>query len=359
MTYYVTKTKYVTHYVTRATYVPVTVTGAQVTKTVDGVTSVTQLGTITRRQTLTYTVTKDQLATQSNEFTAYVTEVVTKVIVVDVTETATQFEDQTTVLTELNTAYITDTELVDVDISTTVTQTEDVTTTATERTIDTAIKVDTVDVTDYETVLQTSSTTITVTQPATLYTTVTSTVDVTKTQHITKTVDVTVTQTISTTTTETVTATTTQPAPTCGFNKIVNGGFNSQTLAPWTFSSNYNGYYQYVAGSLSPYAIALITTPYSIGSSAIISQSFSTIPAKMYQVNFAFYIHPDNNSPGTLICESSVPGYLFSASLNFNKGVWYSGGFQFPAISTFSSISCRITSSYSTKVYLDEFYVGC
>lgn len=333
------------------------------TKTVDGVASVTQQDTVTRRQTVTYTVTEDQLATQSNEVTAYVTEVVTTVIVVDVTQTATQYEDQTAVLTETNTAFITDTQTVDLDLSTTVTQTEDVTTTATERTTETATKVNTVDATDYETILQTSSTTITVTQPATLYTTITSTVDVTSTEHVTKTVDVTVTQTISTTTTKVVTATTTQtPVPTCGGpNKISNGEFDTYTLAPWTFQAYGAAAQGYgVPGYNSPVCLALYTNQGTSSSSAVIRQSFPTVPGHNMFVGFRYWSDISNTAPSSLRCEVNIPGSsFFSTPLNVNKNAWFSVGFSFTAPSSSTILICSVSSAGSITVYLDAFISNC
>lgn len=304
-------------------------------------------------------MTEDQTTTLDEVVTDYVTTLVTTVVVVDVTQTATQTEDLTQVLTETDTAFITDTKTVDLTVSPTVTQTEDVTVTNTDRTTDTATDIKTVDYTDVNTVLQTSSTTVTVTKPATLYTTVTDTVDVTATAHITKTVDVTVTRTISSTTTKTITATTTQAAPTCGVNKVSNGGFDSKTLPPWTFSSTGGGRMDYAAGSGSPWALELYiinNTP----STAQILQTVTTIPGKIYTFSFR-YNAQGGNSNSYLTCQvNNAANSGISKSLNQNKFQWLSASFTFSASGTSTIVICKVTgNSQSTGVYIDDISVAC
>jgi hypothetical protein len=300
-------------------------------------------------------VTDDQTTTLDSQVTSYVTEVVTSIIVVDVTQTTTQIESRTTLLTEIDTAYSTDTQTLDVTISPTLTQTEDVTSTDTSLTTATATQVNTVDVTDVATVVQTSSTTVTITRPATIYTTITGTVDATNTARVTQTVDVTITKTVSTTTTKTVTATTTQAAPTCNVEKLVNGGFDTGTISPWNPSTSGNGVRRFVAGYNSAYALSLAIVGTTPASSASVVQSFTTVPGKVYRVSLYYYAV---SGDATLTCSvSNSQGSSISINTRVNRFNWLPGTFSFPATAASTSLTCRLAGGAPTEILLDTISV--
>lgn len=178
------------------------------------------------------------------------------------------------------------------------------------------------------------------------------------------TVDVTITQTVSTTTTTIVTSTATS-APVCGVNIVSNPGFTSgvyvgASLASWNWLPGGYGRYSFVQGpgnTVSDWLALNIYTNTPGSSSPTISQSLSTVSGRTYDFNFmAFSV--TGNTASTLTCKFNNDDATYVAvGILASRGQWLSYQTTFVASSSSTLLTCQLSTSVSTGIYLTDVSV--
>jgi hypothetical protein len=339
------------------------------TKTVGGsettTTAVTDLVTTTSISTVTDVVTNTvvewHIVTVTDIATVDLTTDITSVTTVDSTsvEVTSITTDVTTDVLEVSTVELTTvntlTQTTDFTIIQTITQTADITDTETISLTATTTKTAIVEETSISTITSTSSVTVTETGTTVILTVLPTTIDVTSTDHITETVDITVTATITTTTTTTITSTV-EASPTCGVNVVQNPSFEDASLAPWTFTTS-GGTWSYVPGRVTPRALNLLHPATGVRTSSI-TQTLSTIPGRLYTVNFWYYNPRVTSVNSVLQCSViGIPHTPVAINLGMNQLRWLQSSFVFTAMSDSTALRCQLNSYTTASVYLDDFSV--
>jgi hypothetical protein len=370
------KTIYATVFHTKyVTSQPTETTTAFVTKTVGGLdtttTAVTDLVTATSISTVTDVVTNTviewHIVTLTDFATVDLATDITSVTTVDSTsvEVISITTDVTTDVIEVSTVELTTvdtlTQTRDFTIIQTITQTADITDTETISLTATTTETAVVQETSISTITSTSFVTVTETGTTVIPTVLPTTIDVTRTDHVTETVDITVTATFTTTTTTTITSTA-AASPTCGVNVVQNPGFsngNGPTLAPWNYLPSGPSGYAFVAGRSANNDIALsLFTPAGGSAASAITQTLSTIPGRIYIVNFWYFGVNGNAAMSYLRCFASNSGQS-SIIVRYvpNRLRWLQGSFAFPASSASTTLTCQLVTSSPAAIYLDDFSV--
>ncbi|KAG6103872.1 hypothetical protein E4U13_000356 [Claviceps humidiphila] len=136
-----------------------------------------------------------------------------------------------------------------------------------------------------------------------------------------------------------------------GANLVKNGDFETGALSPWIPA----GTYSLVAGCDSAHGISLHTSPTSL--TGIISQTITTKPGTLYR--FSFYMNPiSGGSNSILTCTAlDAVGTSIKIPTNVDTNQWSQKSFTFTAPGASIIVGCKIDSTVTAEVLLDDISV--
>ncbi|KAG5958060.1 hypothetical protein E4U56_005852 [Claviceps arundinis] len=136
-----------------------------------------------------------------------------------------------------------------------------------------------------------------------------------------------------------------------GANLLENGDFETGALSPWIPA----GTYSLVAGRDSAHGISLHTSPTSL--TGIISQTITTKPGTLYR--FSFYMNPISGGSNSILTCTALDAVGTSIKIPTNVGTnqWSQKSFTFTAPGASIIVGCKIDSTVTAEVLLDDISV--
>jgi hypothetical protein len=140
-------------------------------------------------------------------------------------------------------------------------------------------------------------------------------------------------------------------------NRVSNPTFDGPSLPPWTWTGIGSGFYRYVPGTGSTYALGLATNTGGL-SQSYIKQSLATTAGQTYTVSFS-YFSLDGNGATYLQCSfDNSAGTSYNINYNgITKGVWKTFQNTFVASSSSTMITLKLVASTVALAYLDQISV--